>query len=66
VSGGDVDAAFKNAEVVVKDRIVQQRLIPTAIETRSALAQYLPATGELTSEHDDAELRTSCASPRRS
>src|SRR5262245_6456526 len=27
VAGGDVDTAFKNAEVVVKERIVQQRLI---------------------------------------
>ena len=48
VAGGDVDAAFKNADVVVRDRIVQQRLIPTAMETRGALAQFLPATGELT------------------
>jgi carbon-monoxide dehydrogenase large subunit len=48
VAGGDVDAAFKAAEVVVKDRIVQQRLIPTAMETRSAVAQFVPATGELT------------------
>jgi len=47
VAGGDVDAAFKNAEVVVRDRIVQQRLIPTAMETRGALAHYTPATGEL-------------------
>jgi carbon-monoxide dehydrogenase large subunit len=48
VAGGDVDAAFKSAEVVVRDRIVQQRLIPTAIETRGAVAQYVPATGDLT------------------
>jgi aerobic carbon-monoxide dehydrogenase large subunit len=48
VAGGDVDGAFKAAEVVVKDRIVQQRLIPTAIETRSAVAHFVPATGELT------------------
>jgi carbon-monoxide dehydrogenase large subunit len=48
VSGGDVDTAFASAEVVVKDRIVQQRLIPTAMETRSAVAQWTPATGELT------------------
>ena len=48
VAGGDVDAAFKNAEVIVRDRIVQQRLIPNAMETRGALAQYTPATGELT------------------
>jgi aerobic carbon-monoxide dehydrogenase large subunit len=46
--GGDIDAAFKSAEVVVKDRIIQQRLIPTAMETRSAVAQFVPATGELT------------------
>jgi carbon-monoxide dehydrogenase large subunit len=48
VSGGDVDAAFASPEVVVRDRIVQQRLIPTAMETRSAVAQWTPATGELT------------------
>jgi carbon-monoxide dehydrogenase large subunit len=48
VGGGDVEAAFKNADVVVRDRIIQQRLIPTAMETRGALAHYLPATGELT------------------
>ena len=48
VSGGDVDAAFENAEVVVKDRIVQQRMIPNAIEPRSAVAQYNQVSGELT------------------
>jgi aerobic carbon-monoxide dehydrogenase large subunit len=48
VAGGDVDAAFAKADVVVRDRIIQQRLIPTAMETRGAVAQYLPATGELT------------------
>ena len=46
--GGDVDAAFADAEVVVKERIVQQRLIPNAMETRAALAQYNQASGELT------------------
>ena len=48
VEGGDVDAAFKQADVVVRDRIIQQRLIPTAMETRGAVAQFIPATGELT------------------
>jgi carbon-monoxide dehydrogenase large subunit len=48
VSGGDVDAAFASAEVVVRERIVQQRLIPTAMEPRSAVAQWTRATGELT------------------
>ena len=48
VAGGDIDAAFASAEVVVRERIIQQRLIPTAIETRGAVAQFSPATGELT------------------
>jgi aerobic carbon-monoxide dehydrogenase large subunit len=48
VAGGDVDAAFKSAAVIVKDRIIQQRLIPTAMEPRGAVAQFTPATGELT------------------
>ncbi len=47
-SGGDTDAAFATAEVVVKDTIIQQRLIPNAMEPRSAVASYLPAMGELT------------------
>lgn len=48
VSGGDVDAAFAKADIIVSDRIVQQRLIPTAMEPRAAVAQFVPATGELT------------------
>ena len=51
MAGGDVDAAFAEAEangVVLKERILQQRLIPNAMETRGALAQYNQATGELT------------------
>jgi carbon-monoxide dehydrogenase large subunit len=48
VAGGDIDAAFRNAEVVVKERIIQQRLIPNAMEPRAALAQWSGASGELT------------------
>ncbi|MEZ5292458.1 MAG: molybdopterin cofactor-binding domain-containing protein [Vicinamibacterales bacterium] len=49
VSGGDVKAAFDApGTVVVKDRIIQQRLIPTAMEPRSALAQWTAISGELT------------------
>lgn len=48
VSGGDVEAAFKGAEVVVKERILNQRLIPNAMEPRAALAQYNSGMGELT------------------
>ena len=47
-SGGDTDAAFASPEVSVKETIIQQRLIPNAIEPRSALASYLPSMGELT------------------
>ena len=51
VAGGDADAAFAEAEasgVVIKERILQQRLIPNAMEPRGAVAQYSQATGELT------------------
>ena len=49
VAGGDAAAAFSApGAVVVKDRIVQQRLIPTAMEPRSAVAQWMAASGELT------------------
>lgn len=48
VAGGDVDQAFADAEVVVTDRIRQQRLIPNAMEPRAAVAHYTQATGELT------------------
>lgn len=48
VAGGDVDGAFAAADVVVRERIVQQRLIPTAMEPRGAVAQFVPSTGELT------------------
>jgi aerobic carbon-monoxide dehydrogenase large subunit len=48
VTGGDVDAAFAAADVVVRDHIVQQRLIPTAMEPRSAVVQWSAASRELT------------------
>ena len=48
VSGGDIDAAFANADVIVTERIRQQRLIPNAMEPRAAVAQYNQASGELT------------------
>ncbi|MGA3237712.1 MAG: xanthine dehydrogenase family protein molybdopterin-binding subunit [Bryobacteraceae bacterium] len=38
--GGDIEAAFRDAEVVVKQRITSQRLIPTALETRGVLADW--------------------------
>ena len=48
VAGGEVDEAFEKADVVVKDTINLQRLIPNAMEPRSAIAQYVAATGNLT------------------
>ena len=47
-SGGDVDAAFASPEVVVRDTIIQQRLIPNAVEPRSAVASWVSSMGELT------------------
>jgi aerobic carbon-monoxide dehydrogenase large subunit len=42
------DQAFASAEVTVKQHIVNQRLIPTPIETRGSIARYDEATGEFT------------------
>ena len=46
--GGGTEAAFSAADVIVKDTIIQQRLIPNAMEPRSAVATWTKATGELT------------------
>src|SRR5438067_4622431 len=48
---GDAEAtekALADADVVVEQRLVNQRLIPTPMETRGAAAQYEPSTGEYT------------------
>jgi carbon-monoxide dehydrogenase large subunit len=42
------DAAFSGAEVVVREQIINQRLIPTPMETRGSIARYDSATGEFT------------------
>ncbi len=41
--GGEVDKAFAEADVVVKQRITSQRLIPTAMETRGVVAEWRAA-----------------------
>ncbi len=38
--GGDVDKAFAQADVVVKQRITSQRLIPSSMETRGVVAEW--------------------------
>jgi carbon-monoxide dehydrogenase large subunit len=48
VAGGDAERAFNEAEVRVKERIVQQRLLPTAMECRAAVASYNKGSGQLT------------------
>jgi carbon-monoxide dehydrogenase large subunit len=48
VNGGDTERAFNEAEARVDLRIVQQRLLPTAMECRAAVASYNRGTGQLT------------------
>ncbi|OGQ50635.1 MAG: carbon monoxide dehydrogenase [Deltaproteobacteria bacterium RIFCSPLOWO2_02_FULL_57_26] len=45
---GNLAKAFKEAERVVKQRLIHQRLAPIAIEPRGVLARYLPGEDELT------------------
>jgi len=40
--------AIGDAEVVIEQRIVNQRLTPVAIEPRGVVAQWVPANGEVT------------------
>jgi carbon-monoxide dehydrogenase large subunit len=46
--GGDIAQAFHDAEVVVKQRITSQRLIPTAMEPRGVLAEWRAGEKSLT------------------
>jgi carbon-monoxide dehydrogenase large subunit len=44
---GDVAGAFKQADKIIQQRLVHQRLAPIAIESRGVLARYSPADREL-------------------
>lgn len=46
--GGDVEDAFRQAEVIIKQRITSQRLIPTAMETRGVVADWRSGEKSLT------------------
>ncbi|HYW42810.1 MAG TPA: xanthine dehydrogenase family protein molybdopterin-binding subunit [Bryobacteraceae bacterium] len=46
--GGDTAQAFRDAEVVVKQRITSQRLIPSAMETRGVVADWRSGEKSLT------------------
>ena len=47
-AGGDYDAAKAKADVVVKRRFIQQRLIPTAMEPRAVVVAPIAAADEYT------------------
>ena len=44
---GEIDKAFAEADVVVKQRITSQRLIPSAMETRGVVAEWRQADRSL-------------------
>ena len=48
LKNGDINAAFKKADRVVKQRMTNQRLAPAAMETRGVVAEYLPGENRLT------------------
>ena len=48
IAGGDVEQAFTDADKVVTQRMINQRLAPIAIEPRGVVAQYHPGQDRLT------------------
>ena len=47
-TGGEPEQAFVEADVVVRQRIISQRLVPTAIETRGVVADWRSGDKALT------------------
>jgi carbon-monoxide dehydrogenase large subunit len=48
VDDSAIEQAFRNAEVVISQRMVNQRLAPNAMETRGVVAHYEPGKGSMT------------------
>ena len=48
VDDSAIDAAFKNAEVVISQRMVNQRLAPNTMEPRGVVAHFEPGKGTMT------------------
>jgi carbon-monoxide dehydrogenase large subunit len=48
LENGDLDTAFNDAEVVVRRRFINQRLIPSAIEPRAVVVAPIASAGEYT------------------
>ena len=45
---GDMDKARAEADVIIKQKIVHQRLAPIPVETRGVVARYFPGENQLT------------------
>ena len=56
LGGGDLEAGFEAAEVVVERRIVNHRTVGAAIEPRGVLADYRAGSLTLTSSHPGPAL----------
>src|SRR5262245_19454829 len=48
VDDSAIEEAFKNAEVVISQRMVNQRLAPTTMESRGVVAHFEPGKGTMT------------------
>ena len=48
LEGGDVKKAFQSADKVIRQRMINQRLIPVAMEPRGVMADYKPGERQLT------------------
>src|SRR6187399_196292 len=48
VDDSAIDAAFKNAEIVISQRMLNQRLAPSAMEPRGVVAHYEAGKGTMT------------------
>ena len=48
VAGGDYENAAKEADVIVKQRMINQRLIPTPMETRGVVSDYNIGKNQIT------------------
>ncbi len=48
LKNGDVEGTFKRADVIVKERLLNQRLAPIPMEGRSVMAEYKPGENVMT------------------
>jgi carbon-monoxide dehydrogenase large subunit len=60
VDDSAVDAAFKKADVVISQRMVNHRLVPNAMEPRGVVAHYEPGKESMTISGRPRRTRTSC------